>query len=396
MHFYTSVNINYLPKARILAESVKKYCEGARFSLIFSDEWPAEIDADKEPFDEIITVEELKIPVENLNFWIFTHTVVELCTAVKGQALVNFLEEGSDKVVYLDPDVVVFDDLHELEALLDKYSIILTPHVTIPEQEKAAIMDNEICALKHGAYNFGFYAVKNDKNGMTFARWWRDRLLDFCFDDIPNGIFTDQKWGDLVPCMFENVFITRDPGYNVSTWNISNRQISKSDSNIYMVNNVPLKFYHFSGFDSGAQADMLGLYANGNKYLYELRKWYIKQQKEHEQDKYSKYPSKYNFYDNNEKITKEERTLIHKRLDVLEYFKDTNPYVVNQEKSYYKWYRSEVDTTPEEGNNIDVEELKVENQKLKTELYNIYGSKTWKIVHRMAVSKLGKWLYRRR
>ncbi len=27
MHFYTSVNINYLPKARILAESVKKYCE---------------------------------------------------------------------------------------------------------------------------------------------------------------------------------------------------------------------------------------------------------------------------------------------------------------------------------------------------------------------------------
>ena len=45
---------------------------------------------------------------------------------------------------------------------------------------------------------------------------------------------------------------------------------------------------------------MLGLYANGNKYLYELRKWYIKQQKEHEQDKYSKYPSKYNFYDNNE------------------------------------------------------------------------------------------------
>ena len=54
-----------------------------------------------------------------------------------------------------------------------------------------------------------------------------------------------------------------------------------------------------------------------------------------------------------EKITKEERTLIHKRLDVLEYFKDTNPYVVNQEKSYYKWYRSEVDTTPEEGNNIE-------------------------------------------
>ena len=79
----------------------------------------------------------------------------------------------------LDPDIAVFNDLHEFEELLDSYSIIITPHVTIPEQEKAAIMDNEICALKHGAYNFGFYAVKNDKNGLAFAKWWRDRLLDF-------------------------------------------------------------------------------------------------------------------------------------------------------------------------------------------------------------------------
>ena len=118
--------------------------------------------------------------------------------------------------------------------------------------------------------------------------------------------------------------ITRDPGYNVSTWNISNRYISKSDTGIYMVNNISLKFYHFSGFDSGAQADRLGLYANGNKCLYELRKWYIKRQNEEEQDQYSSYPSLYNFYDNGEKITKDERELIRKRIDVYEYFKNTN------------------------------------------------------------------------
>lgn len=392
MHFYTSVNINYLPKARILAKSVKRYCKDSKFSLVFSDKWPEEIDASREPFDEIITVEQLGIPVDNLDFWIFTHTVVELCTAVKGQALVKFLEEGAEKVVYLDPDIAVFDDLHELEALLDKYAVVLTPHVTIPEREKAAIMDNEICALKHGAYNFGFYAVRNNSDGLAFAKWWRDRLVDFCFDDIPNGIFTDQKWGDLAPCLFENVYVTRDPGYNVSTWNISNRLISKSDEGIYFVNDVPLKFYHFSGFDSGAQADMLGLYAKGNEYLYELRKWYIKRQKEEGQDKYSKYPSKYNFFDNGEKITKDERELIRKRLDVLDYFKDTNPYIVEQSKSYYKWYRLEVKENPNDSS--DTKELRDENQRLKTELYNIYSSKTWKIVHALANSKLGKLLYK--
>lgn len=375
MHFYTSVNINYLPKARILAKSVKEYCKEAKFSLVFSDVLPDGIKIENEPFDEIITIQELGIPVQNLEFWIFNHTVVELCTAVKGQAIVKFLEEGSEKVVYLDPDIAVFNDLHELEELLDQNDVILTPHVTIPEENDMDIANNEICALKHGAYNFGFYAARNSKNGLEFARWWRDRLIDYCFDDIPNGIFTDQKWGDLVPCMFEGVLVTRDPGYNVSTWNISHRIIDKDKEGLYTVNGVPLKFYHFSGFDSGAQESMLGIYAGGNKHLYELREWYIKRMSEEEQEKYGPYPSKYNFYDNGEKIQKEERSLLRTRLDVKDYFKSINPYIVEQEKSYYKWFRNEIGF--EEVNKTN-QELVLENQQLRSELNRIHSMKYWK------------------
>lgn len=376
MHFYTSVNINYLPKARILAKSVKQYCKDAKFSLVFSDVLPEEIKVENEPFDEIVTVRELGIPVENLDFWIYQHTVVELCTAVKGQAIVNFLEQGSEKVVYLDPDIAVFNDLHELEELLDQYDVVLTPHVTIPEENNMDIANNEICALKHGAYNFGFYAARNSENGLAFARWWRDRLIDFCFDDIPNGIFTDQKWGDLVPCMFEGVHITRDVGYNVSTWNISHRIVGKNDQGLYTVNDTLLKFYHFSGFDSGDQESMLNIYSGGNKYLYELREWYIKRMKEEEQEKYGSYPSKYNFYDNGERIEKEERKLLRTRMDVKEYFKNTNPHIVEQDRSYNKWYRNEIGLA---SNNKSIEELQIENQQLHSELSRIYSMKYWKI-----------------
>jgi len=375
MHFYTSVNINYLPKARILAKSVKQYCNNARFSLIFSDELPNEIDINKEIFDEIVTIQELGLSVENLNLWIYEHSVVELCTAVKGQALVKFLEEGSDKVVYLDPDIAVFDDLTELESLLDSNSIVLTPHVTIPEETKNDIANNEICALKHGAYNFGFYAVKNNDRGLAFARWWRDRLVDFCFDDIPNGIFTDQKWGDLVPCMFDGVHISRDPGYNVSTWNISHRIVGKNQNNDFEVNGVKLKFYHFSGFDSGAQEDMLNIYSKGNKYLYELRNWYIKRQEEEEQERYKSHPSIYNFYDNGEKITNKERRLIRERLDVKEYFKNTNPFVVSQKKSYYLWYKNEIGV---DDASKDFNSLVIENNQLRLELNRIYSMRYWR------------------
>lgn len=378
MHFYTSVNINYLPKARILARSVKENCKDARFSLVFSDAMPPEIHVEDEPFDEIVSIDDLGIPVDNLDLWIFEHTVVELCTAVKGQALVKFLEEGSEKVVYLDPDIVVYNDLQELDELLDKHDIILTPHVTIPEENNVDVANNEICALKHGAYNFGFYAVKNSNNGLSFARWWRDRLVDFCFDDIPNGIFTDQKWGDLVPCMFDGVYITRDVGYNVSTWNITHRIVGKNQDGLYTVNGTLLKFYHFSGFDSGAQENMLNYYAGGNKYLYELREWYIKRMEEEEQDKYGSYPSKYNFYDNGEQIRVEERKLLHVRMDVRDYFKAVNPYQVKQSKSYYSWYRNEI------GLDSDIkskEELLTENQRLQSELNRIYS---------IIYSKIGK------
>lgn len=363
MHFYTSININYLSKARVLAKSVKRHCPDARFSLVFSDQWPEDIDPGKEPFDEIILIENLGIPVDNLSFWIYQHTVVELCTAVKGQALVKFLEEGSEKVVYLDPDIVVFHPLDELERLLDTNDIILTPHQTLPENNEKDIVNNEICSLQHGAFNFGFYAVHNTHNGQKFARWWRDRLINYCYDDISNGLFTDQKWGDIVPCMFDGVHILRDPGYNVSTWNLSNRIITQSDNGEILVNQRPLLFYHFSGFDSGAQAIMLELYGNDNPILLGLREWYIEQQDLEGQKKYGLVKSKYNYYENGEKIDKLERQLLRERQDLLEQFKSTNPYIVEQKYSYYKWYQKT--------GHKDISE--------KTELERIYHSRSWKI-----------------
>lgn len=342
MHFYTSINNNYLPKARVLARSVKEYCHDVKFSLVLADSVPREINIDQEPFDEIITLEELKIPVENLQLWIFQHTAVELCTAIKGQALVNFLEQGSEAVVYLDPDIVVFDELMELDKLLDIYDVILTPHQTVPENNKRDIINNEICSLQHGVYNFGFYAVKNSPNGLQFAHWWRDRLVDFCYDDISNGIFTDQRWGDLVPALFEGVHIWKNPGCNVATWNLTNRQITKN-GNEFFVNGHKLKFYHFSGFDSGAQKTMLDIYGDGNPYLYELRQWYIEQQNLEGQGIYGvgNKPTRYNYYDNGELISGDERSLLRKRMDLLEYFGKINPYQVDQERSYYYWYRNE-------------------------------------------------------
>ena len=76
IHAFTSVTSNYIPKARVLAESVKRVDPSVCFHLLLSDEPPAEFELANEPFDNLIRVTDL--PIDNLPAWIFSHRLVEL------------------------------------------------------------------------------------------------------------------------------------------------------------------------------------------------------------------------------------------------------------------------------------------------------------------------------
>lgn len=342
--FYTSINNNYLPKARVLAKSIKEQLKDAVFYLVLADDYPEGWDVSKEPFDKVYQIKDLDIDVPNIHMWTFIHSVVELCTAIKGPALLKFLNEGFENVIYLDPDIAVFDPMEELFEILSQNDIVLTPHQTRYEKEEAAVVDNEICSLTYGVYNYGFYAVHNSQNGRDYAKWWCNRLINHCYDDIPHGLFTDQRWGDIVPCLFDNVKIWKHPGANVSTWNLTHRNVTKDKDKFY-VNGRPLLFYHFSGFDSGNQLIMLDKYSKGNKTLYELRDWYIAQLEKNEQQKYSRYKSNYNFFSNGEEITKGQRLALRVRDDLQLFYKDSDPFKVER-GGYYHWTKRHSNEIP--------------------------------------------------
>src|SRR5437867_12608607 len=106
MHVFTSITANYIPKARVLAQSVKRHHPSAHFSLVLSDERPDWLGKDGEPFDEVILARDLDIP--EFRSWAFKHSVVEMCTGVKGSAFQYIIRKrGADKVFFLDPDIVV-------------------------------------------------------------------------------------------------------------------------------------------------------------------------------------------------------------------------------------------------------------------------------------------------
>ncbi len=270
---FTSATFAYLDRARVLGETLRRFHPDWTLSLCLPDEEPPgfKFDIANEAFHRIVRLSELDIP--DLTRWIFDHDIVELCTAVKGPMLCKLLDEGAEKVVYLDPDIALFDELTPVVSLLDHYNVVLTPHQIGPDQDLTAIMDNEIGSLKHGIYNLGFLAVAGTLEGRRFAGWWRDRLLRFCFDDIPNGLFTDQRWCDHAPVFFDGVHILRDPGYNVASWNLSRRPITiEEDGTIRAAGHV-LRFFHFTKVTNVGEI-MLERYAGGRIEVFELLKWY--------------------------------------------------------------------------------------------------------------------------
>jgi len=72
-------------------------------------------------------------------------------------------------------------------------------------------------------------------------------LYNGCVVDLPNGYFVDQKFIDLAPIFFGNLFVEKDTGYNVAYWNLHSREIGR-DNGTWLCNERSMYFFHFSGF----------------------------------------------------------------------------------------------------------------------------------------------------
>ena len=340
---FTSITLNYLPKAQVLARSLKRHNPGLRFCLAVSEPVAEDLRAVEPAIDEVLTVDDLPIP--DRETWLFRHSQVEMCTAIKSIVLEHLLERpDTEAVIYLDPDMAVFSPLTPVLAALETADVVVTPHLCEPETEHQAILDNEMCALRHGVYNLGFLAVADRPEGRRFARWWKDRLEHFCRDDIARGLFTDQRWIDLAPAFFPTCKILRHPGCNVATWNLTRRRVEGDFDRGFTVNGQPLVFYHFSGFDGGAQGSMLLRYGADQPALFRLRNWYVEEAARLDKHGFRRRRWRYATYDNGEPIRPEHRACYWDRADVRPFF--PHPFAAAG-NSFWAWCRVHLPTPPE-------------------------------------------------
>jgi hypothetical protein len=278
---FTSINSYYLSKAIALGKTVLNFHPEVDF-IILMNENPLTYDFIKLQnfLDEfkikVLAVNDIKI--KNVEQFLFQRQIVEACTAVKGRALCYLLDKY-EKVIYLDPDICLFDNITKIWNQLDVSDVILIPHQNRPSEASLQFgVEAELTSLQYGVFNLGFCAVKDNKNGREFANWWAERLYVYCFDDRSKGLFTDQKWCDLAPALFENVYIEREPGFNVAPWNSHCYQLEiKYGATNITINgtDTTLKFFHFSGFDSGEGLKASSQMKDYGKIHKELYLWYL-------------------------------------------------------------------------------------------------------------------------
>jgi glycosyltransferase involved in cell wall biosynthesis/SAM-dependent methyltransferase len=214
--------------------------------LVFDDLY-GEVDPAPEPFD-LVRLEDLGEEMTELHRMAALYDVMEFATSVKPWLLETLLDAGSAEIIYLDPDIQVFDRLDDLAAGAREHGIVLTPHVTAPLPRDGCKTD-ETSILAAGIYNMGFIAV--GQGSRPFLQFWKKRLLRECRLDPVNMRFVDQRWVDFVPGMYDHA-ILRDPTINVAYWNLHHRSLDW-DGKRYTVDGSPLRFFHFSGYTPKAR-----------------------------------------------------------------------------------------------------------------------------------------------
>jgi hypothetical protein len=249
----TIVASNYSAMADLLGRSFLTHHPSSTFTVLVVDDGLCEF-ADG---IDVARLDDLDIGVAALDVMKTVYDVMEFATSVKPSFLRLLLDSpdggladnaernGPPVACYLDPDIVVYAPFDDQVAPALDHGVVLTPHA-LQAVPRDGCQVSEGTIMQSGMYNCGFLAV--GPGGQAFLDWWDERLRFDAVVDFERSHFTDQRWVDWVPSLFDHM-ICRDPGMNVAWWNIHERPVSIGANGSPEIGDLRVRFAHFSGYD---------------------------------------------------------------------------------------------------------------------------------------------------
>jgi glycosyltransferase involved in cell wall biosynthesis len=357
----TIIAKNYLALAKTLADSFHFFHPTIDFRTLVVDPFNPSIDAN-EAGKMILDSPADFIDASLLNNLAYSYDITEFSTAAKPFYLEHLLQQGYEKIIYLDPDILILQPLDEIFQRLDSCNILLIPHLLDPIPLDGCL-PTEISILQSGAYNLGFIGISQNQETSRFISWWKERLKKYCCVAPEKGLFVDQKWVDLVPGIFEKVSLFTKRGYNVAYWNLHARHVSE-ENGIYIVDGEPLVFFHFSGFNA-ATPDRLSKHQTRLKVeklspLAKLLQRYADLLKANNHDTYQQWSYGYGTFNNSVPLDRIGRDILRNLQQRGKKF--PNPHDVNSKPSFFEWLNS-----PVEGSKANEKGIAITNY-----LYSLY------------------------
>jgi hypothetical protein len=232
----TIVARNYTAQARVLVESFQKHHDDVPFYTLIID--GVEGDRSTPGVGLVVLPADLELDGALLHSMFMMYDVMELATSLKPAMLMHLVRLGSHSAAYFDPDIRVYQKLDDVFRAAQSSGILLTPHALYPiPRDNLSLAESNI--MQAGIYNLGFICVGS--TAFNFLSWWHERLQVDAIVDIENALFTDQRWIDWVPALYEHQ-ISRDRGLNAAYWNLHERQIT-GDVGSLRAGNFLLKFF---------------------------------------------------------------------------------------------------------------------------------------------------------
>jgi lipopolysaccharide biosynthesis glycosyltransferase len=242
---FTSATISYLPRAFTLAKSFLSHNPGYRFFIFMID--PDErITPFQHPGIQLISLEDTR--VANLHELSQRLTISEISFTLKPLLALYLMEKfpNLETAFYFDADIMVYHHLAEAEKLLQTNDFVVTPHFMHPITDYD--VPTELDILRTGLYNMGFAGFRISPNAKQILIWWKNRVLQFGYENHDLGLTADQMWMNLAPLLFRGVGILENPGYNFAYWNVHERVLSEDGEMVFVNDKDPLVFIHFADF----------------------------------------------------------------------------------------------------------------------------------------------------
>ena len=129
MLFCTVIAQNFVPHARVLAESLAEHHPGCRLDVLVLD--APEPSGSRGPF-RWLSFDALPLSRAEINRRRTMYDTAALASSLRGPLLEACLARNEGPVLYLDADMLVLAPLDDVEALAQRHGIVLTPHSAVP------------------------------------------------------------------------------------------------------------------------------------------------------------------------------------------------------------------------------------------------------------------------